>query len=130
MTTTNSTDIKAALERDRAANLEQQEQLQRELDEIFAAVADVATDDEHDPEGSTIAYERSQLGAVTTQVHDHIREIDAALARVDAGTYGYCEICGRQIDLARMDARPTARACVPHASALGSSAIIGRNPPA
>jgi RNA polymerase-binding transcription factor DksA len=71
-------------------------------------------DDEHDPEGQTIAYERSQLSAVTGQAHEHLAELDAALERVRAGTYGVCEVCGLPIDPARLEARPTARTCVQH----------------
>lgn len=37
-----------------------------------------------------------------------ISKIDAALARVDDGTYGYCEVTGEPIGLARLDARPIA----------------------
>lgn len=72
-------------------------------------------DDEHDPEGQTIAYERSQLGALTEQVRQRFAEVDAALARVAAGAYGVCEICGEAIDPDRLDARPTARTCMAHA---------------
>ena len=50
-------------------------------------------DDEHDPEGATIAFERSQVDALARQAREHLREIDAALARLDAGDYGTCERC-------------------------------------
>lgn len=84
---------------------------------LIAASRDSNADDEHDPEGQTIAYERSQLSAVTSQAQDHLVEIDAALERVAAGTYGVCEACHRLIDAARLEARPTARTCVQHAHA-------------
>jgi DnaK suppressor protein len=42
-----------------------------------------------------------------------IEEIQAALARLDAGTYGECERCGEPINPARLDVLPTARRCVP-----------------
>jgi RNA polymerase-binding transcription factor DksA len=109
----------AHLREERAALVARLSQLTSDMTALVEASRDSNADDEHDPEGQTIAYERSQLAAVTTQVGDHIAEVDAALARVGAGTYGYCEVCGQPIDAARMEARPTARACVPHASALG-----------
>lgn len=84
---------------------------------LIAASRDSNADDEHDPEGQTIAYERSQLSAVTSQARAHLLEIDAALERVAAGTYGVCEICLQLIDAARLDARPTARTCVHHVRA-------------
>ncbi|GII97897.1 TraR/DksA family transcriptional regulator [Sediminihabitans luteus] len=69
-------------------------------------------DDEHDPEGATIAFERAQAEALATQATAEIDEADAALARLDAGTYGTCESCGRPIAPGRLEARPTARRCI------------------
>lgn len=68
--------------------------------------------DEHDPEGATIAFERSQLDALVQQARARLGEIDAALERVGHGTYGACEGCGRAIAAARLEARPTARLCI------------------
>jgi DnaK suppressor protein len=76
---------------------------------IVEASRDSNADDEHDPEGSTIAFERSQVAALARQAQEHLTEVDAALARLDAGTYGTCERCGRPIEAARLEARPTAR---------------------
>ncbi|AIA55272.1 MULTISPECIES: RNA polymerase-binding protein DksA [Acidithiobacillus] len=41
-----------------------------------------------------------------------IRKINQALARIDAGEYGYCESCGVEIGLRRLEARPTATLCI------------------
>ena len=79
---------------------------------VVAASLDTNADDEHDPEGATIAFERSQVDAVLRQTRRHLAEIDAALARVDAGTYGICEVCGGRISEGRLEARPTARTCI------------------
>ena len=76
------------------------------------ASKDSNADDEHDPEGATIAFERSQVGALVRQAEAHLGEIEAALARVAAGTYGGCAVCGRPIPAARLEARPTATTCV------------------
>ena len=89
------------------------------LDDDFAGVVaasrDTNADDEHDPEGATIAFERSQVDALARQARTRLAEVDAALARVEAGSYGTCERCGVPIAPARLDARPTARTCVEHA---------------
>ncbi|MGA8986688.1 TraR/DksA family transcriptional regulator, partial [Aeromicrobium sp.] len=69
-------------------------------------------DDEHDPEGATIAFERSQIGALVRQAQLHLEEIDAAIKRLDAGTYQMCQRCGRPIGDDRLRARPTASTCV------------------
>jgi DnaK suppressor protein len=76
------------------------------------ASKDSNADDEHDPEGATIAFERSQVGALVQQAEAHLDEIDAALVRIDDGTYGVCAVCGRPIPKARLDVRPTATTCV------------------
>ena len=83
-----------------------------DFDRIVDASRDSNADDEHDPEGATIAFERSQVDALIQQARGHLVEIDAALARVAAGTYGRCQRCGRSIPEARLLARPTARTCV------------------
>lgn len=91
--------------------------LSDDMEALVAASRDSNADDEHDPEGQTIAYERSQLSAVTSQAVEHLTEVDAALERVATGRYGVCEMCGRPIDQARLEARPTARTCVQHVPA-------------
>ena len=108
--------IRAALQRDRAATLAQREQLSRDLDEVFAASADVATDDEHDPEGATIAYERSRTRALVEQADAHLSEIALALERIKAGSYGICVRCGGPIGVERLDARPVVTTCITCAS--------------
>jgi DnaK suppressor protein len=87
-----------------------------DYDSIVAASRDDNADDEHDPEGATIAFERAQVGALAAQVRQSLAEIDAALARLDAGVYGVCERCGAAIPEGRLEVRPTARTCVPCAS--------------
>lgn len=97
-------------EQDRA--LRRLNELTGELRGIVDASRDTNADDEHDPEGATIAFERSQVATLVRQSRQHLDEIDAALSRLEAGTYGICERCGRPIAPARLDARPTARTCV------------------
>lgn len=87
-----------------------------DYDAVVAASRDTNADDEHDPEGSTIAFERSQVGALADQARRHLSEIAAARGRIVAGTYGVCEGCGQPIGEARLAARPTARTCITCAS--------------
>jgi RNA polymerase-binding transcription factor DksA len=86
--------------------------LRGDYDGVVAASLDSNADDEHDPEGATIAYERSQLGALIEQAERHVSDVRAALDRVAEGRYGICERCGRPIPAERLEARPTARTCV------------------
>ena len=41
-----------------------------------------------------------------------IRKIDETIAKIDAGEYGYCDSCGIEIGLKRLEARPTATLCI------------------
>jgi phage/conjugal plasmid C-4 type zinc finger TraR family protein len=63
-------------------------------------------------EGDTLSVERDRLLVVAGDAQAHIAAIDAALARVDAGTYGVCESCGNAIPEARLEALPEATLCV------------------
>ncbi|MFD1056358.1 TraR/DksA family transcriptional regulator [Terrabacter terrigena] len=108
-------DARDRLEGDRRTTVERLEALRRGYDLVVDAAEGSNADDEHDPEGATIAYERSQLGALVDQTREHLDEVDAALARLEAGVYGRCEVCGEAIPAARLEARPTARTCVEHA---------------
>lgn len=69
-------------------------------------------DDEHDPEGATVAWERGQVVTLRRQAEEHLSAIEAALERIEQGTYGRCEVCGGEIEPARLDARPAAVRCV------------------
>lgn len=74
------------------------------------------SDDEHDPEGSTLAFERSQSETLLRESRQRLTEIAAALARLDEGTFGICVDCGDPIPEVRLDARPYAATCVACAS--------------
>ena len=72
-------------------------------------------DDEHDPEGATIAFELSQASALLDQSSSGLAQIEAALNRIAAGTYGSCAVCGEQIAEGRLEARPWTPFCILHA---------------
>jgi DnaK suppressor protein len=100
------------LEAERRQGLQRLAALTGTFDEVVEASRDSNADDEHDPEGATIAFERSQVSALVLQVRNHLAEVDAALERWDAGTYGTCVRCGRPIAEARLLARPAASTCI------------------
>jgi DnaK suppressor protein len=68
--------------------------------------------DEESGEGDTLAVERERDLALSAQARVAIEEIDAALAKIDSGTYGVCEQCGERIPKERLRALPYARLCV------------------
>ena len=113
MSTTGEPDAaRARLDELRATTIRRGRELEAAFDDIVEAAADVATDDEHDPEGHTIAWERQQLAALLQDARAELAEIDAALQRLDEGGYGTCETCGRPIAAARLEALPATRTCV------------------
>jgi DnaK suppressor protein len=107
---------RARLEAERATVLARLAALTGDYDSVVAASLDTNADDEHDPEGATIAFERSQIGALVAQAREHLAEVDRAVSRLDDATYGTCERCGDPIPAGRLEARPTARRCVACAS--------------
>jgi DnaK suppressor protein len=109
-------DVRERLEAERAQTLRRLINLTDDYDAVVAASRDTNADDEHDPEGATIAFERSQVGALVRDARHHLAEIDAAEARLEAGTYGTCENCGEPIAEGRLEARPVARTCIRCAS--------------
>jgi DnaK suppressor protein len=100
------------LEAEREQTLRRLASLTEDFDAVVAASRDTNADDEHDPEGATIAFERSQVGALVRQAQHHLGEIDAAMKRLDSGTYGTCEGCGGPIGEGRLEARLVARTCI------------------
>lgn len=106
------TGLRTQLEAERAAVREQIASLDADFATIVEASAEVATDDEHDPEGATIAFERAQVDALRTQAIRRLADLDHALAQLTDGRYGVCESCGRPIGAERLEARPSARTCI------------------
>lgn len=91
--------------------------LRADIASANSARQDSNVDDEHDPEGSTIAFELSQASALLKQSSAGLDQVEAALARIAAGTYGICAVCGEAIAEGRLEARPWTPFCIRHASA-------------
>ena len=93
--------------------------LTREFDAIVAASAEANLDDEHDPEGATVGFERAQVLALLEQARAHLAALDVALAR-DELVGGRCAGCGEPIAPERLDALPATTLCVRCAGAASS----------
>ena len=104
-------DIRDVLNLERVATLARIRAMQADLRAIIAASEDANTDDEHDPEGSTIAYERAQVAALLARAQSNLGDLDCALARLSAGDYSVCERCHSQISAQRLAALPAGRTC-------------------
>lgn len=86
--------------------------LQRDFHAIVEANALIAVDDEHDPEGSSTAFERAHVSALLARAQEQLAELDHALELLERGEYGRCQGCAELIPAARLEARPAARFCV------------------
>ena len=104
--------IREHLRAERATTLARVEAMSSDFTEIVAATAGSNGDDEHDPEGSTIAFERVQVSALLAGARIALTDLDLALARLEAGTYGTCHRCGVPIAPERLAARPATQTCV------------------
>lgn len=97
---------------DRELTRQRIDALTREFTSVVDAARDSSTDDEHDPEGATTAFERSQTSALLAAAEQHLADLDHALARIRDGSYEQCADCGSSIPDERLRARPAARTCV------------------
>lgn len=102
----------AALGAREAETAERADRLRAQLQGVVEAATGSNADDEHDPEGATLAFERQQVAALLRQAEGELTELGAARGRVAAGTFGTCEVCGGAVGAERLAARPTARTCI------------------
>jgi RNA polymerase-binding transcription factor DksA len=102
------------LKSDREQTSRRVAELEREFAGIVASASAGSSggDDEHDPEGATVAFERQHVAALLEQAREHLAAIEAAVRKLDAGTYGVCDGCGGPIGADRLAARPAALTCV------------------
>lgn len=88
------------------------ESLNRQWTDIVQASALSANDDEHDPEGVTVAFERAQVQGLLDQARIDLTDVDRAAARVREGTYWTCVRCAGPIAQERLVALPATRTCI------------------
>ena len=102
-----------ALFSSRAERLAEAEALKAEADQMArdAEPGDTQFDDESG-EGSTAAVDRERDLALSAQARAEVVEIDVALDKIDEGTYGVCDKCGKPIPKARLEVIPWAALCV------------------
>jgi DnaK suppressor protein len=97
----------------RTERLAEAEALKAEADQLAldAEPGDTQFDDESG-EGSTTAVDRERDLALSAQARAEVVEIDVALDKIDEGSYGICDRCGKNIPKARLEVIPWAALCV------------------
>lgn len=81
--------------------------------ESFGELSD---NDQHPADVGTETFEREKDLSILESLERELRDLGAALQRVDDGTYGICDACGEAIPEARLEAQPAARFCTEHAT--------------
>lgn len=111
-------DARAAIAAARTSTTELAESLTRRWTGIVEASALSTDDDEHDPEGVTVAFERAQVQGMLDAARTELADLDRAAVRVAEGTYWTCVRCAGPIAEERLAALPAASTCIACANAV------------
>ena len=102
----------------RASLEEERQQLQHQLEELDRDSGDLGFDENFADSGQ-VGAQQGEQATLARSLHDQLDDVDAALAKMDDGSYGRCKQCGKEIQEPRLEAIPAARHCIDCASTLG-----------
>lgn len=94
----------------RAPLEEERDHLREQLEGIESAGFD-----ENFADSGQVAAEQGEAKTLASSLRDQLDDVEAALAKLDDGTYGTCETCSERIGEARLEAMPATRFCIDHA---------------
>ena len=104
------------LEQARRALTDERQKLCHQLEELGGTDAGELRSDVDYGDGfadaAAATAERTERLGLIERLHGSLGQIDRALQKIDEGTYGKCDQCGKEIGAARMEARPTSTLCV------------------
>ena len=106
---TTLSDLRASLEQERS-------DLRARLTEMGLLSGGELSFDQNFADSSQVTAERGEVEALAGNLRDSLTDVEAALAKLDNGTFGVCEGCGQAIPPARLEAKPAARLCMECAS--------------
>ncbi len=89
------------------------------------SVGELSSLDQHPADLGTETFEREKDVSIIEQVEAELADVEHALQRLDEGTYGVCEACGKPIGDARLDAMPAARLCLDDQAEAERQARLG-----
>ncbi len=91
------------------------------------SLAELSSVDQHQADIGTETFNRERDLSILESLEAELADVEHALRRLDEGTYGTCEACGRQIDSARLEALPATRFCLEDQAAAEQEArVAGR----
>lgn len=108
MDTTEIPDVRAQLEAEQA-------DLVRRLGELTSDGAAAPDFNENFADSAQVAAEQGENLSLAATLRDQLDDVEGALARIDAGTYGLCQECGNPIAPPRLEAMPATPFCIDHA---------------
>lgn len=109
MTDVAPADLRAQLERER-------DDLRRQLAELGFGEGGGLDYDSNFADSSQVTAERGEAETLAASLKETLDEVESALQKIEAGTYGVCEDCGKHITPARLEAKPAATYCIDCAS--------------
>jgi RNA polymerase-binding transcription factor DksA len=87
--------------------------IQREQDEAVSDTAgELSSFDQHPGDSGSETFEMEKNVSLLEQVDDELLEVEAAVQRLERGTYGTCQACGQPIGEERLEAMPATRFCI------------------
>jgi RNA polymerase-binding protein DksA len=104
--------IRATLVEERTDLEKQQQELEESFDGTQSEITGEVGLDEDFADAGTATFDRERDLSIRNNIRDLIDQINRAIVRIDEGTYGTCERCGRPIDAARLKALPHASLCL------------------
>ena len=78
------------------------------------SVGELSSYDQHQADMGTETFEREKDLSILEQVEAELADVEHAMRRLDDGTYGTCEVCGKVIPDERLEALPATRLCLEH----------------
>ncbi|HWB73028.1 MAG TPA: TraR/DksA C4-type zinc finger protein [Egibacteraceae bacterium] len=100
-------------ERDRLRRI-RDDQLTAEPDPVTGVEPDLTSPDAHIADSASETFEREKDLSIGEHAETSLTEVEAALQRLEQGSYGRCEICGQPIPDERLEVVPATRFCLAH----------------
>ena len=97
-------DLRASLEQERS-------DLKARLNEMGLGDGELAFD-QNFADSSQVTAERGEVEALSVNLRESLTDVEAAIVKLDNGTFGICEGCGEQIPPGRLEAMPGAKLCM------------------